>query len=154
MARALRNIVEALVISVFFLTPAPAGAMQSDMWYDAGEEEGWNDVLRHYASLCDSCLKLKPLIASGVPVSKDYAESLVTRFISLNRELREALPGLTPEEQGTFIRITEKFLELSGSGKVRGQTDGDLPPVDCPSDSLKNEISLKNQSISYPPPTA
>lgn len=97
MKTALRHIL--CLISLFLLTTGLNG--QNSKEYDA--------KLNQYELLCEECLDLRTLVASGAEVSRTHAAGLINDFVAMNKEFKALEEAMNSRQKSRFMMINRWF---------------------------------------------
>ena len=75
----------------------------------AGQERSMDERLDMYEDLCGQCMDLKAKVAAGEQVSREEAQSLIDRFLNMNKELKAREIEMSEAQQRRFASIGEWF---------------------------------------------
>lgn len=71
--------------------------------------DGISVRLAEYEALCQECLELKAKAAAGEHVSRNEAQCLLDKFVSVNKELKEVEQDMTVVQRRRFVAIGQWF---------------------------------------------
>lgn len=149
MLTGLKHITTILFLAVFFLPQAMAGSFKGMETGRAENGRDWNAVLSRYSSLCDSCLMLRARVGSGISVSQESAQRLITRFVSLNKNIKDSASELSESQKAEFRRTTRRFLTaISGGGKADDIVLDPLPEMF----GIMDDYAAWKEQEDYPAP--
>jgi len=100
----------------------------------AGQERSMDERLDMYEDLCGQCMDLKAKVAAGEAVSRVEAQSLIDRFLNMNKELKAHEIEMSEAQQRRFASIGEWFTTGVRPEAVAGNVEGNEAVAD--SDSL------------------
>ena len=93
-----------------------------------------DERLDMYEDLCGQCMDLKAKVAAGEAVSRVEAQSLIDRFLNMNKELKAHEIEMSEAQQRRFASIGEWFTTGVRPEAVAGNVEGNEAVAD--SDSL------------------
>ena len=68
-----------------------------------------DERLDMYEDLCGPCMELKSKVAAGEQVSREEAQSLIDRFLNMNKALKSHESEMSAAQQRRFASIGEWF---------------------------------------------
>ena len=75
----------------------------------AGQERSMDERLDMYEDLCGQCMDLKAKVGAGDEVSREEAQSLIDRFLNMNKALKSHESEMSAAQQRRFSSIGEWF---------------------------------------------
>ena len=75
----------------------------------AGQERSMDERLDMYEDLCGQCMDLKAKVGAGEEVSREEAQSLIDRFLNMNKALKSHESEMSAAQQRRFASIGEWF---------------------------------------------
>ena len=92
------------------------------------QERSHDDLLDEYEELCDRCLGLRSRLAAGEKVSRSEAQSLIDRFLAMNKVIKSQVKEMPVVKRQRFEAINRWF---SSNGQRPQKDPPRIPDVMC-----------------------
>lgn len=105
----------------------------------SAQERNFEDLLDNYETLCGKCLDLRSRMSAGEKVSRNEAQLLIERFLTLNKEIKAHESEMTVLQRRRFTSIGKCFS--SGGSEVEKEPEA-LPKVQSCFEPLSLQMPL------------